>query len=383
MYNFLLIVFFCCVLAILHSYVFYPVGLLLFSKKKRESVQYTPNDNLPEITVIMAAYNEENVIDNKIRSLIGTGYPLNKISVLIGSDASTDQTNVIVKKWCTQYPFIKLIEFKGRTGKAGIVNELVKESKTEILILTDANVIFNRETIFNLVRHFKNNTVTQVCANIIKVTKGSLGISEQEKTYMALENKIKLHESYNWNIVMGAEGGCNAIRKKNYAVVPGNFCVDDFYVSMNIIEQGGEIVFDNEAVCYEDAPSQSSVEFKRKVRISTGNFQNLFRYKNLLLTFWKGSSFAFLSHKVLRWLTPFLLILCFLSSLFLGFYNRIFFVICAVQFLGILTPLIKIDQKYFKIVSHFYLMNLALLKGFFKFLGGVETNIWQPTKRNV
>jgi cellulose synthase/poly-beta-1,6-N-acetylglucosamine synthase-like glycosyltransferase len=152
---------------------------------------------------------------------------------------------------------------------------------------------------------------------------------------------------------------------------------------MNVVEQGKEIVFDEEAVCYEDAPSLSSVEFARKVRISMGNFQNLSRYKKLLITFWKGSSFAFLSHKVLRWITPFMLILCFLASVGLSFYNDWFIVIAALQLIGIMTPLVSIELKYFKIVSHFYLMNLALLKGFFIFIGGVDSNIWQPTKRNV
>ncbi|MCE3259442.1 MAG: hypothetical protein K0S12_1083, partial [Bacteroidetes bacterium] len=279
--------------------------------------------------------------------------------------------------------FIRLVEFKGRTGKAGIINALVTQCKTEIMILTDANVIFKRDTLFNLVRHFKDERVAQVCANIIKVSESDSGISGQEKTYMELENKIKLRESVNWGIVIGAEGGCNAIRRQNYSQVPDNFCVDDFYVTMNVIEQGKRIVFDESAVCYEDAPSLSSVEFARKVRISMGNFQNLARYKKLLLPFWKGSAFAFLSHKVLRWLTPFLLVLSFLSSVALSFYNIWFIIPAVLQLLGILTPLVTINQKYFKMVSHFYLMNLALLKGFFIFINGVDSNIWQPTKRNV
>ncbi|MBA3662808.1 MAG: glycosyltransferase, partial [Bacteroidetes bacterium] len=239
MYNFLLIVFCFCVLAILHSYVFYPLGLLLFSKKKKKVERvYNIHDDLPIITILMAAYNEEKVLDEKIRSVIETSYPLEKIKFLIGSDASTDATNAIINSWSQKHLFIKLVEFKGRTGKAGIINQLVTLSDSSILILTDANVIFNRETIFNLVKHFKNENVGQVCANIIKIANSESGISGQEKTYMAIENRIKLYESLNWQIVIGAEGGCNAVRKENYAEVPPTFCVDDFYVTMNIIEQG-------------------------------------------------------------------------------------------------------------------------------------------------
>ncbi|MGZ4043394.1 MAG: glycosyltransferase [Bacteroidia bacterium] len=358
--------------------------MALFTKKSKTwGEMYSVTDDLPYITILMAAYNEEKVLDGKIKSVFNTTYPLNKIKFLVGSDASTDETNNIIKKWSLQFPLLTLVEFKGRTGKAGIINRLVTQCDTEILILTDANVIFKQDTIFKLVRHFKNEKIAQVCANIIKVSDPGAGISEQEKTYMALENKIKLYESLNWNIVIGAEGGCNAIRRESYAMVPDNFCVDDFYLTMNVIEQGKEIVFDNDAVCYEDAPSLSSVEFARKVRISMGNFQNLARYKNLLLPFWKGSSFAFWSHKVLRWTTPFLLITSLIATTILGFYNRAFFGIALLQLLGILTPLVKLELKLFKVISHFYLMNLALLKGFFVFIKGVDTNIWQPTKRNV
>lgn len=383
MHSFLLILFVVSVLAILHTYLFYPLGLVLFSSgKNRLFEKYSRQDDLPAVSVIMAAYNEQKVLDAKLKSVIESDYPKHKMSIWVGSDASTDNTNAIVKKWSLQYPFIHLVEFSARTGKVGIVNELVRRSNDEILILTDANVILKPDTIFNLVRFFKNEKIAQVCANIIKTGEGE-GISSQEITYMALENKIKLLESVNWKIVMGAEGGCNAIRKMNYATVPSNFCVDDFYVSMNVIEQGKEIVFDEEAICYEDASSQSSVEFARKVRISMGNFQNLSRYKNLLLPFWKGSAFAFLSHKVLRWITPFFLLISLITSLALAFYHQFFFVIFLAQLIGLLTPLIKIENRVYKVISHFYLMNLALLKGFFIFLKGIESSIWQPTQRNV
>jgi len=383
MYNVLLILLFVFVLAILHSYFFYPLLLFTFSRKGKVRKVYSSNEDLPGVTILMAAYNEEAVIGEKILSVFNTNYPLNKIKFIIGSDSSTDRTNNIVRSFSENHPSVSLVEFKGRTGKIGIINELVKLCDTEIMILTDANVFFEKETIFNLIRYFKDDKVAQVCANIIKVSDTNLGIARQEKTYMALENKIKLQESINWNIVIGAEGGCYAIRRKNFSPVPSNFCVDDFYISMNIIEQGKQIVFDEEAICYEDVSISSAVEFARKVRISMGNFQNLARYKKLLLPFWRGSSYALWSHKVLRWLTPFLLILCFLTSIGLGFYNSIYFIFAGLQLIGILTPLIKINLGFFKIISHFYLMNLALLKGFFIFIKGVDSSIWQPTKRNV
>ena len=365
----LIIIFVLSAYAIVHSYVVYPLWLIAFtSKNKKANEQYTLQNNLPQLGILMAAYNEEKVIGEKIASVFNTTYPLDKITLYIGSDASNDKTDSIVNDWIKKYPQIKLKVFGGRTGKSGIINSLADGAEQEIFILTDANVIFNEDTIFNLIRHFKNTRTAQVAANIIKVSSTDKGIASQEKSYIALENKIKYYESLRWNVIMGAEGACYAIRKENFSPVPKNFYMDDFYITLNVIEQEKQIVFDTEAICNEDVPTESEEEFKRKVRISIGNFQNLNRYKKLLLPFWKGSAFAFWSHKVLRWNTPFLLLFCFAASFILMFHSNLFAILFSLQLAGFLTPAIEwtlgIDISAFRFISHFYLMNLALLKGF-------------------
>lgn len=388
MYSILWLIFALSVYLVLHSYVIYPVWLIIFSKEENATPEcYTASDALPEVVILMAAYNEEKVIGEKIESVFKTNYPIDKISFYIGSDASTDKTDEIISEWQKKYPKIKLVRFGGRTGKSGIINELSHQATEEIFILTDANVIFKEDTIFNLVRHFKNPAKAQVCANIIKISPSNKGIATQEKSYIALENKIKYQESVRWRIVMGAEGGCYAIRKANFAKVPPKFFMDDFYITLNVIEQKKEIVFDKEAICYEDVPTQSLEEFKRKVRISIGNFQNLARYKKLLFPVSSGPAFAFWSHKVFRWITPFLLITCFISSYFLMFHDKTFILLFLAQLLGFVMPVIdwlfNINIPVLRFISHFYLMNLALLKGFVIYVKGVDSNVWQPTKREV
>lgn len=388
MYSVLLTIFVFCVFVIFHSYVLYPLFLSLFtSEKNTNNDVFNVTDNLPDVAVLMAAYNEEKVIEKKIESVFKTNYPVDKISVYVGSDASTDATDSIVNKLVLKYPQLKLIQFPGRTGKSGIINKLAAEVNADIFILTDANVIFYEHTIFNLVRHFKNKYVAQVCANIKKISNSNDGIAIQEKAYIAFENKLKLYESIRWRIVMGAEGGCYAIRKLNFSPVPPKFYMDDFYITLNVIEQKRDIVFDAESVCVEDVSVLSEEEFKRKVRISIGNFQNLFRYKKLLFSLKKGVAFSFWSHKVFRWFTPFLLIISFLVSFILLFYCKLFIIVFFVQLIGFLLPLMNrvfnIKNNLFKYIGHFYLMNMALLKGFFVFIKGVDTNVWQPTKREV
>jgi cellulose synthase/poly-beta-1,6-N-acetylglucosamine synthase-like glycosyltransferase len=370
-----------CVLGILQTYFLYPAALILGGKSKRESPAL--NTSLT-VGVIIAAYNEENVIAKKIRSILDSDYPAEKISIYIGSDASTDKTNELVASFQKTHPNINLEIFQGRSGKAFIINQLAKECPDDIFILTDANVFFTQNTISNLVRHFSNIETKQVCANIIKTSDKNIQIQGLEKKYLWLENTIKLKESNTWGFVIGAEGGCYAIRRENYSPVPKNFFMDDFYITMSVIKNKGEVLFDDQAIVYEDLPSESSEEFKRKIRISIGNYQNLFEFKSLLWPVWSPISFAFISHKILRWLTPFFLIMIFIVSLFLAIYQDYFIYFSAVQATLFLTPLfIPVLKKVKPIlfIAHFYNMNLALLIGFFSYLKGVKSSVWQPTPR--
>jgi cellulose synthase/poly-beta-1,6-N-acetylglucosamine synthase-like glycosyltransferase len=388
MYNVLLVILIVSLYVIVHTYVIYPLVLILITpKQRRNNKQFSLDEQLPTVGILMAAYNEEKVIGDKIASVFKSSYPLEKIVFYIGSDASTDATDTIILDWQKKYPQIKLRRFPGRTGKSGIVNQLASEAGEDIFILTDANVIFTQATIFNLIRHFKEEKIAQVCANIIKVSQSNNGIASQEKSYIALENKVKYTESLRWNVVMGAEGGCYAIRRENFAPVPPKFYMDDFYVTLNVIEQKKQIVFDTEAICYEDVPTRSGEEYKRKVRISIGNYQNLFRYKKLLFPPWKGSAFAFWSHKLFRWLTPFLLIISIVVTGILMFRSDIFMILFVLQVAGLCSPLIDklvgVNFKLLRFVSHFYMMNMALLNGFFIYVKGVESNVWQPTNREL
>lgn len=356
---------------------------MLFAPKKPAKSE---QKHVAKVGILVAAYNEEKVIGQKLQSLIDVDYPKELMRVYIGSDASTDRTNTIVEEFSAKYPNIKLIPFAGRTGKAAIINQLAKNCEDDILILTDANVIFEKNTVKSLVRHFEDSSVHQVCANIIKVSDKKLSIQPLEQNYLNLENKIKSLESNAWQIVIGAEGGCYAIRKEKYVPVPKNYFMDDFYITMGVINNGGKVLFDPEAICYEDLPSNSSEEFKRKVRISIGNYQNLASYKHLLWPPWKGIGYAFLSHKVLRWLTPFLLFIIYGCSLYLALSSRIFLGLSVLQlflfmlplFINVLNPI-----KPLLFIAHFYNMNYALLKGFIIYIKGVNSSVWEPTKRHA
>jgi cellulose synthase/poly-beta-1,6-N-acetylglucosamine synthase-like glycosyltransferase len=381
------LIFWTAVFLILHTYVLYPFILFVFSSgKKGNEVYYERNEELPMISVIIAAHNEESCIKNKVQSIFAGTYPAEKYEVLVGSDQSTDRTGDIVNLLMTDYPSLKFFDFKERRGKGSVVNDLVQDSLGTIFVLTDANVIFSDETLYYLVRHFKNTRIGLVDSNMINQGMKENGISYQEKAYISREVRIKDNESRLWGAMMGPFGGCYAIRKEDYAPVPSNFLVDDFYINMRIFEKGKLAINDVNAVVFENLPDELKVEFRRKVRIGTGNFQNLRKFWRLIFT--KRYGFAFISHKVARWFGPFFLLAALAANISLAFESRIYFWILLCHLAVYLIPLFDWILKQlniyigpFRLVTHFFSMNAALFIGFFRSLGKVRSGVWERTVR--
>ena len=318
--------FWVCLFLIVYTYFIFPITVILFSKSKvLNKTTYKNIDKSPSVSILISAYNEQEVIKEKVMSIINSNFPNNKIEIIIGSDCSTDNTNKIINNLAKHYPFVIANIFDKRSGKAGVINKLVEKAKNEILILTDANIIFSKNTIFSLIQHFKNPKIGLVDANMVNIGIKKSGISFQEKTYISTEVKFKHAESKLWGNLMGPFGGCFAIRKSLFTPIPENFLVDDFFVCMNILKGGKLAINDLDAVVYEDVSNQLSEEFRRKRRISKGNFINLFHFKNVLNPFSK-LGFVFISHKVIRWLSPIFLFIILATNLTLIHFSAI--IIC-------------------------------------------------------
>lgn len=384
------VLFWVCCFLIIHTYVLFPVLLSWWSKgKKQLGVVYTLQEELPHVDILLAVYNEASVIERKIQSTFDTSYPMDKIHFYIGSDHSTDETNAIIERYQKKYPQLSLTVFGGRTGKAAIINQLVKQSNSAVLLLTDANVFFHPHTIYELVKHYKDSSIAVVGGNLINEEHSAEGIAVQENEYLKRENLIKYQEGLLWGAMVGAFGGCFAIRREEYKPVPKNYIVDDFYITMQVFRNRKKAINELNAVYYEDITDKIEEEFRRKTRISAGNFQNLATFKDLLWPLWTGVAFCFISHKILRWLTPIFIITALLVNLFLLSWHWIYVLTFLGQLLAMIIPFkdwllkkIGIHMKLFRFISHFYVMNLALLIGLVNYTMGVKTNIWKPTERN-
>ncbi|MDP4208576.1 MAG: glycosyltransferase [Bacteroidota bacterium] len=373
---------------LLHSYIAFPAVLAILARRKRDNtIFYNQTDELPTVSVVISVYNEEKSIVKRIHNIYASCYPVEKLEVWVGSDGSTDRTNQLLKLLQKRYPSLFCIFSGQRQGKSQMLNRLAAKTKNEILIFSDAKVLFSPQAIFQLTKHFRNGSIGMVGGNIVSHETRQDGISIQENRFMSREISIKHNEGKLWGTVMGAYGACYAIRRNLYSNIPDGFSVDDFYVTLRTEEQGYKVIMEVNALCYEPVPNLMNEEFRRKVRISVGNFQNIVAFSHLLKKI-NPLSFCLFSHKLLRWSGPFLLIILFIYNLLIISQTPFFTFTFTFQALLMYIPAldfflqkIRIHIIPLRFVTHFYSMNLALLIGFIKYTKGIKTNVWEPTIR--
>lgn len=378
---------------IVYTYFIYPVLVSVLATDKQAFIP----DKLPfrpKVYILIAAYNEEKIIGKKLETLVQF-VDLENVKVLIGSDGSTDATHQIVESFSQKYHNISLLNEEGRNGKARMLNRLFAEVKKEatdlsntILILTDANVLFSESTISQLILPFSNAEIAQVGANVVNYGMKTEGISGQEKFYIQSETKLKVNEGKAFGCMMAAFGACYALRASYMPLIPANQLMEDFFISIDTLRQGGKSILNEKSICYEDLPLELEQEYKRKKRISAGNFQNLAYFWKPLLNPFSKLGFVFISHKLLRWLTPLFGLLIALFSLFLytyhGLFKGIVYLTLAIVLLALLDRFaskLKIHFLPLRYLSYFFFMNMAIFQGFFVYLKGIRNSAWQPTKR--
>lgn len=378
-YQLIYVVFILTAFLLIYTYILYPYFLKKKAAGKTLSLKaFTRQDDLPEIHILIPVQNEEKVIAEKLNSILRSAYPKERIRIYIGLDNCTDSTKAIIESGFSDS--VHLTEFSERQGKPSVLNRLVAGQDFKdnaLLLLTDANVLFSENTIFELVKYFRDEQVGLVDANIQpkRVT------NENENLYWDYENSIKEDETLVFHCITGPSGGCYAIRKSLFMPVPPNFLVDDFYIGFSIAVRQYHTLFNKEAVCYEDIITDWKQEFTRKIRIATGNFQNLWHFRKQALNPFGMPGFVFLSHKVLRWKTPFLLLLLY-YILLLECTLPLLLLTIGLPLLDLLFAIVGTQLKPLRRFHYFLLMNMAVFIGFIRFCSGVKSNVWQPTVRS-
>jgi cellulose synthase/poly-beta-1,6-N-acetylglucosamine synthase-like glycosyltransferase len=302
-----------CWVVLVYTWVGYPVILILVTRARlpyetsREENESVDTEFSPTVTVLVAAHNEEKHIGARIKNLIELDYPENKITVRVGVDGSSDRTADVARQWASKYAGIRVYEVAERRGKMAMLKDLVTQSNENILVFTDANTVFKPNALYKLVSHFRDSDIGGVCGRIVQCGEG------EYNTYWRMESRLKLMESA-LDSCLGAAGAIYAVRRALFwDDVPDNTIVDDFVIGMKVREQGFRVIYEPRAVAQEDLPPATH-EWVRRKRIGAGDYQALSFCRACLLPKYGNFAWMFWSHKVLRWFTPHILMMLFISS---------------------------------------------------------------------
>jgi cellulose synthase/poly-beta-1,6-N-acetylglucosamine synthase-like glycosyltransferase len=383
------VVFWIAGLLILHTYLFYPLSLpllrRLFAVRAPRPGASGAASKTPRVSLVIAAYNEEKILEEKIRNSFELEYPRENFEILIGSDGSSDRTEAIAAKYA---PDVKLFAFQQRSGKASVLNRMVPSAQGDILVFCDANTLLLKNVLQKLLVHFENPDVGCVCGRLILHDAGQSALSIGESIYWNLESEIKKQEG-GLGIVIGANGGIYAIRKELFRPIPvGIKVMDDFFVTTHVLRAGKSVVFEPQAIGSEETSLDAYGEFHRKVRISQANFNLLPRYIPLLNPLRPLVAYGFFSHKLLRWVAPLLLIVLFglnaalaLSSPFYAVLFGLQAALYALAAFGYFGNGRVRRYKLLLIPFYFLSMNFALLVGLFKAIFSRDGGTWNRVER--
>jgi len=354
----------------------------LFGAKNNNTVPY----NYPKVDILIAAYNEDKVIKYKIENSLKLDYPEELMNIWIASDGSSDNTNKIVKEIAAKEENVHLLEYP-RTGKSGVINMALSELRGDIVVFSDANTMYDSQAIKLLINNFSNEKVGCVCGKLVYQNPDALISGEGESFYWKYETSLKILES-KVGYIAGANGAIYSIRRSLFEPLPANTINDDFTISMRIVQKGYRSLYEENAAAYEDVAPNMESEFRRHVRDGAGHYIAITHLIGLLNPLLGIKSFIYWSHRIIRWLVPFLLICLFAINFLLSglnMYKMFFFIQIGFYILAILGFLSVILGKrlYFFLYIPFYFcnLNLALFLGFVKAITNKQKPTWERTDR--
>ena len=392
--NIILTFFWIALFIVFYTYVGYGILLYLLVKIKERirkpiKIKLPPDSALPEVTLFITAFNEEDVVDEKMRNCLALDYPEEKLHIVWTTDGSNDYTNERLAQWTQATVYYQPL----RQGKTAAMTRGMEYITTPIVVFTDANTMLNREAIREIVLAFQNPKVGCVAGEKrIAVQTKDGAAAGGEGLYWKYESALKDLDARLYSAV-GAAGELFAVRRELFMKMEPDTLLDDFILSMRITMKGYTIAYCKDAYAIESGSASMQEEEKRKVRIAAGGLQSIWRLRKLLNPFRYGVlSFQYISHRVLRWsLTPLLLFLLLplnIILLFMGASPIIYGTILFMQVLFYLTGLWgyylsakQIKSKLFFVPYYFLFMNFNVIKSVNYLFKKKGTGVWEKAKR--
>ena len=393
--TFIKIIFWSLLFVVFYAYIGYGILLYAIIKVKRlvkgKKTIVFQSDYEPDVTLFIAAYNEKDFVAAKIKNSKELEYPPEKLHIVWVTDGSDDGTPDELRK----YEGVVVHHLNQRNGKIGAMNRGMKFVKTPVVVFCDANTMLGKESVRRIVNLFNNPKVGCVSGEKRIFSKESdAAAGAGEGLYWKYESTLKKWDAELYSVV-GAAGELFAIRTELYQEVEKDTLLDDFIISLRVAQKGYTIQYDPDAYAIESASANVKEELKRKIRISAGGIQSVFRLSSLLNIFRYGTlSFQYISHRVLRWtlaplsllfMIPIGMILAFDVGIFeMQFYTILFWL----QILFYLSALLgwylenrSIKIKILFVPYYFFIMNLSVFLGLKRYLKGSQSVNWERAKR--
>jgi cellulose synthase/poly-beta-1,6-N-acetylglucosamine synthase-like glycosyltransferase len=373
---------------IVYCYAIFPFLIQVIAR--RFPILHKTHDNYrPTVSFILSVHNEEKVIEICIQSLLGQDYPKEKIEIIVGSDGSSDTTNDILTHYAEADHIIRPFYYESQRGKMLTLNDLVRNATGEILYFIDADITIPPDSLQTHVRHYIDDTIGAVAGAYKIFSASDDNHSHSEVQYASLEQKIRNSEGMIASTV-NVFGGNYSVRSGLWKELPDPKVHDDIFVTLSVIEQGYRVIYEPASIALDHYERSLGEEFRRKQRSASRGYLTLSYFPSLVSPIGGMTAFLLWSHKIFRWLSPFLFLAAFCLSaanfLWNGGVGGGIFVAAVVLglivvFFGYMLRKNKGDSSVFAKINWFLLMNLAYISGTLIHLLGRDRHTWEKAKR--
>jgi len=376
------VIFWVAIGAVAFAYVGYSLSIILIGVVARRPLKRA--DIEPSISFVITAYNEEKNLAEKIEGTLGLDYPADRLEIIVASDGSTDRTDEVARSFA--HRGVRLVRVEGRVGKTETQNQAVRQATGDVIIFSDATTRYDSQALRKLVRNYADPQVGAVSGRYEYFNPTGAAIGVGSVLFWKYENFIKRTQT-RIHTITGCCGCIYSVRRSAYQPLPAEI-ISDLCEPLAVLAQGYRIVFEPDAIAFEETTEKTSEEFNMRVRVAVRGMRGLLFMRKLFNPFRFGFvSYQLFGHKVMRWMVPVFVLIAFAANAFLlsvPFY-QVTFALQAGFFLlaglGYLAARWNFRMLPMSVPLFVVTVNLAMLTAMWRVMKGVRAVTWETVRR--